>query len=124
MAELRIRWAAFSLGRLLGSLGDPDSFSVDNRIGRIHDHVFISVESGNDFNLAAEIVAERDLLQFNFLTFADRRHPQTLGAEQQRIDRQNERRRCGRQLQMHFRIGAGKKLAGRIVDRNLHQQGA
>ena len=50
--------------------------------------------------------------------------PQTFGAEEQRIHRQNQRRRRGRQLEMHFGIRAGEELSGRIVHRNFDQQGA
>ncbi len=68
-------------------------------------------------------MAERDLLQLDLLVLSYRGDPQSFGAEEQRVDRQNKRRRRGGQLEMHFGIGAGEKLAGRIVHRNFDQQG-
>ena len=55
----------------LRCLGDPNGFAVDNGIRRIHDHTLISAQAGDHFHLTAEVVSERDLLQFDLLARSD-----------------------------------------------------
>ena len=70
--------------------GDADCLAIHHRVRRIDDDVFISIQAGNHFDFAAEVVTQSDLLQCHLLALAHGGHPQTLGAEQQRVDRQNQ----------------------------------
>ncbi len=70
-------------------LRDPDRLAFHHRIRRIDDYAFISIQAGYHFDLVAEIMAQGDRLQRHLLTLANGRYPQTLGAEEQHIDRQD-----------------------------------
>ena len=109
----------------LRRLGDANGLTVHHRVRRIDDDIFTSVQAGNHFDLAAEVVAERDLLQ---LLPSGPRQPSATRSPSERkssvfTGRISDDVGVG-SLKMHFGIGAGEKLSGRIVHRNLDQQGA
>ena len=76
-SDVRRPTSAFSL-RPLRRLGDPTASPVHNRVRRIDDYVFIAVQAGDDFDFAAEVMTERDLLQLHLLAVALPRRPADL----------------------------------------------
>src|SRR5260370_39593379 len=91
-----------------------DLLSGDNRIRRAQNQRLISLETGDNFNLLAEIAARRDRCERHAAVFHNR-DLQNLGAKDKRGNRHQVRGGLSRDFEMHLGICSREQLPAWVI---------
>src|SRR5271154_1900591 len=88
-----------------------DLLAVFQRIGRIDHDLIGNFNSSENFHRGAEVTANRDVTQTDFIVFIDDRDLRSLGAEQHGVDRDGDARNGVAGRKMYLTERTGQQLA-------------
>ena len=91
-----------------GGLHNVHLLPRDQRIGWIHHDLIVSLQSGNYFDLASEVVTRSEIGKLDLAIPYDT-YLQALRPENQGADRNQKGGVRGRNVQVYFRIRTGQK---------------
>ena len=99
-------------------------FALDERVGRVLDHLVAGAEAGDDLHVGAVVFADDHRNQMRDVAVDHGAHAQAFLAEDERGGGHDEGGAGGRRLEVDLGQRAGQQLAGAVVHVDLHQQRA